>query len=374
MKIKVKILAFYLPQFHEIPENNNWWGKGFTEWVNVKKAQPLFEKHEQPRIPQGNHHYNLSDVEVMRWQAEIARKSGLYGFCFYHYWFSERPLLEKPLVNYLETPDIDFPYCFCWANESWTNGWAKAETSIIMEQKYGDESEWRRHFDFLLPFFKDERYIKEDNKPFVVIYRPYLCECMVEMLEFWESLAIEYGFSGLKIASQRFENPGGYQEIYDCFDYHIEYQPGLARNQMMGKKTFSQIVRARLHDFILGRFNKDLSFCQKAAGPIKVDYDSVWQNIISSVPGSEKAIAGAFVNWDNTPRHARRGSVFTGVTADKFRHYMNLQIKHIHEKYQNNYMFLFAWNEWGEGGYMEPDEINGNAFLEALRKAIDDTK
>lgn len=374
MKKEDKILAFYLPQFHEIAENNHWWGKGFTEWVNVKKAQRLFAGHEQPRIPRHKDYYDLSDVEVMRRQAKTAKKSGLHGFCFYHYWFSERPLLETPLINYLEAPDINFPYCFCWANESWTNGWAKAEASIIMKQKYGDEGEWKRHFEFLLPFFKDRRYIKEDNKPLVVIYRPYLCRCMIKMLKCWEELAVAQGFSGLKVASQRFENPEEDQAMYDYFDYHIEYQPGIARNQIKGKKNILQIAREWLHNIILDRFNKDISFCQKVTGPVKIDYDSVWQNIIESVPYSEKAIAGAFVNWDNTPRHGRRGSVFTGVTADKFRHYMSLQIKHMHETYQNNYIFLFAWNEWGEGGYMEPDEKNGNAFLEALRKAVDDTK
>ena len=148
-----KVIAYYLPQFHEIPENNEWWGKGFTEWNNVKAAKPLYNGHYQPRIPFEKKYYDLSDIENMYWQADIARQHGLYGFCFYHYWFSDKPLLEKPIINYLNHKDIDFPYCISWANESWTNGWAKPDSSIIMEQKYGREEEWKKHFGFLLPFF-----------------------------------------------------------------------------------------------------------------------------------------------------------------------------------------------------------------------------
>lgn len=369
--MKEKIIAYYLPQFHEIPENNEWWGKGFTEWVNVKNAVPLFEGHQQPKIPENQNYYDLSDIDAMRWQAKIAKESGLYGFCFYHYWFSEKPLLEKPLLNYLKASEIDFPYCFCWANESWTNGWAKAEASVIMEQKYGDKTEWKKHFDFLLPFFKDTRYIKEGNKPLLVIYRPYLCECMIDMLDYWNQLAVENGLDGIVLASQRFENPETNKETYDYFDYHIEYQPAMVRRNSAYPKTLSQTARGYIHDFILKHFNKDISFHQKVTGPVKVDYDEIWTKIINQHPKSDKAVAGAFVNWDNTPRHARRGSVFTGVTPEKFGHYMYLQIKHIQEMYKNNYLFVFAWNEWGEGGYLEPDEHWGDEYLNALKNAVD---
>ena len=143
-----KVIAFYLPQYHRIPENDRWWGEGFTEWVNVKKAVPLFEGHNQPRVPMNGNYYDLSDVENMRWQVMIAKEHGLYGSCFYHYWFYERPLLEKPILNYLNQVDIEFPYCICWANESWTNAWSEADNKVIMEQKYGDKREWKRHIHF----------------------------------------------------------------------------------------------------------------------------------------------------------------------------------------------------------------------------------
>ncbi|MDF2588867.1 MAG: hypothetical protein K0S41_2708 [Anaerocolumna sp.] len=364
-----KILAYYLPQFHEIPENNKWWGKGFTEWVNVKKAESLYEDHYQPRIPIENGYYDLSDVDVMRWQAGIAKENNVYGFCFYHYWFSDKPLLEKPLINWLNAPDIDLPYCFCWANESWTNGWAKAESTVIMEQKYGDKEEWRRHFDFLLPFFKDKRYIIEDGMPLIVIYRPYLCGCIIEMLDYWKELAKENGFIGLKIASQRFENVDNHKDVFNYLDYHIEYQPGHISSVNIEKISVIKKIKEDFHDFLLNKFNIDISFRQKKFGPMKRDYDDAWNKILNYDPVDPKAIAGAFVDWDNTPRYQRRGTVYVGGTPKKFESYLKRQIKHVETKYNNNYVFLFAWNEWGEGGYLEPDKKNGYAYLNAVKNA-----
>ena len=165
----MKIIAFYLPQFHEIPENNKWWGKGFTEWVNVKKARPLFENHNQPRVPLNKNYYNLLDEKTQKEQVKLANDYGLYGFCFYHYWFDGKLLLEKPVEKFLENKSLDTHFCICWANEHWTNAWANKEAKVLIEQKYGNKKEWKEHFDYLLNFFKDDRYIKENNKPLLVI-------------------------------------------------------------------------------------------------------------------------------------------------------------------------------------------------------------
>lgn len=365
-----KVIAFYLPQFHRIPENDRWWGEGFTEWVNVRKAEALFEGHYQPRVPLDDNYYDLSDVDVMRWQADIARKHGIYGFCFYHYWFYEKPLLERPIINYQKEASINFPYCICWANESWTNAWAQSDNKVIMEQKYGDEEEWKRHFDFLLPFLKDERYIKEDNCPLFIIYRPYLSDKTIEMFDFWKRLAVENGFSGLKIASQRFEDPEKYPDVFNYMDYHIEYQPDYDRCHIRKEKTGLSKIKSQIHNLLLEKMNVDLSFHKRVNGPEIFDYDEMWFQIINTPPVSEKAIAGGFVDWDNTPRHGLRGSCFKGVTPEKFEKYMRLQIAHMHKEYNNNYLFLFAWNEWGEGGYMEPDLKNGYAYLESLKRAL----
>lgn len=185
----MKIIAFYLPQFHEIPENNEWWGEGFTEWVNVKKAKPLFEGHNQPRVPLDDKYYDLLDDEVKIWQAKIAKENGIYGFCYYHYWFNGRKVLERPMEQMLRNNEVDIPFCVCWANEPWTKAWI-GRNEIILPQFYGEKKEWKEHFDYLLPFFQDKRYIKENGKPLMVIYRAEVITNLNEMLDYWSELAV----------------------------------------------------------------------------------------------------------------------------------------------------------------------------------------
>ena len=340
-----KIIAFYLPQFHQIPENDKWWGEGFTEWVNVKNAKPLFDGHYQPRVPLNNNYYDLSKPDILKWQASIARKYGIYGFCFYHYWFYEKPLLEKPLLNFLNDKTIDINFCFCWANESWTNAWSSSDRTVIMEQKYGDINEWKRHFDFMLPFFKDSRYIKEGNTPLLVIYRPYLYKNMIRLLDYWKELAIENGFDGLKIASQRFEEPEKEKDIFEYLDYHIEYQPDYDKCHLSREDTVFSRIKGSVKQYLLDRFNIDLHIYKKNRRPLIFSYDEMWQNIILSKPISDRAIAGAFVDWDNTPRHGNRGSCFKDASPERFGKYFAEQLNHVSEDYNNDYLFMFAWNE-----------------------------
>ena len=177
----MKIIAFYLPQFHNIPENDEWWGDGFTEWTNVKKAKPLYEGHMQPRVPLGGNYYNLLDDNVKIWQADLAKKYGVYGFCYYHYWFNGKMLLEKPMEQMLANKEVDIPFCICWANEPWTKAWVGDERKLLIAQEYGQEEEWKQHFMYLLPFFKDERYITKNGKPLFVFYRPDIVPCMKEI-------------------------------------------------------------------------------------------------------------------------------------------------------------------------------------------------
>ena len=177
----MKVIAFYLPQFHEIAENNEWWGEGFTEWVNVKNAKPLTKNHNQPHVPLNNNYYNLLNDDVKKWQIDLAKEYGIYGFCMYHYWFNGHLLLEKPVEQFLKNKELDFPFCLCWANENWTNVWAAEGNKILISQTYGDQEEWERHFEYFLPFFKDNRYIKEDGCPLLVIYKPDIMENMNEI-------------------------------------------------------------------------------------------------------------------------------------------------------------------------------------------------
>lgn len=378
----MKIIAFYLPQFHCIPENDNWWGKGFTEWVNVKKAQPLFDGHEQPKIPYGNNYYDLSDVSVMRWQAEIAKKNGLYGFCFYHYWFDGKMLLEKPVDNYLRANDINFPYCICWANENWTNQWVSDDHKTLISQTYGDKEVWREHFNYLLPFFKDKRYIKKDGKPIFVIYRPDIIPKIKKMLDYFDEMAVQSGLDGLCFICQRSDMlKNGLPADISMFDYSIEYQPSAAFHQMMLKEQKYKWLRAVKRNFLLfiekylgvstggmylSKINKD--------NVSLYDYDEVWEQILNSEPQSSKSIPGAFVNWDNTPRKGVRGSAVVGFTPDKFRNYLSRQIRITKERNNQDMIFMFAWNEWAEGGYLEPDAQNGFACLNAIKEALNENK
>ena len=221
----MKIIAFYLPQFHNIPENDEWWGDGFTEWTNVKKAKPLYEGHMQPRVPLGGNYYNLLDDNVKIWQADLAKKYGVYGFCYYHYWFNGKMLLEKPMEQMLANKEVDIPFCICWANEPWTKAWVGDERKLLIAQEYGQEEEWKQHFMYLLPFFKDERYITKNGKPLFVFYRPDIVPCMKEMIETWDKLAKENGLSGITFAFQSGDYDWNNSKEAKLFDYDIEFQP-----------------------------------------------------------------------------------------------------------------------------------------------------
>lgn len=372
----MKIIAWYLPQFHEIPENNKWWGKGFTDWVNVKKAKPLSEKHNQPRVPLNHNYYNLLEDSVKKWQTELAKEYGIYGFCMHHYWFDGKMLLEKPVEQYLNNKELDLPFCICWANEHWTNQWTSDSEKILIEQKYGGKKEWREHFLYLLPFFKDNRYICVDGKPFMVIYRPELIECLNDMLDYWQELAKENGLLGLTFAYQGTKWDFVKQKDDSRFSYDIEYQPILCWNRER-QKYFSVKIQDILPNWFLSAFAKPLNIIkgillrhenQKCSVR---DYDEVWQEVLSYQPVSEKSIPGAFVDWDNTPRKGNFGTYINNVTPEKFERYFEAQLERAKSVYHKDMMFVFSWNEWAEGGYLEPDTKNGYGYLEAIKRALE---
>ena len=199
----MKIIAFYLPQFHEIKENNEWWGEGFTEWRNVKTSVQTYKGQYMPRVPLNNNYYSLLDVETLKWQAKIAKEYGIYGFACYHYWFEEGMLLEKPAELMLRHPEVDMPFCFSWANHTWKRNWANKSDEILREQTYGDEKEWRRHFDYLLPFFRDDRYIKVEGKPMMILYNPLHVEEFPAMMECWQRWAKEAELPGIFFLHQQ---------------------------------------------------------------------------------------------------------------------------------------------------------------------------
>lgn len=374
----MKVIAFYLPQFHEIPENNEWWGKGFTEWTTLKKATPLFRDHYQPRIPLNENYYNLLDPQIMEWQCQIARNHGIYGFCFYHYWFDGHLLLQKPVEQYLDDKECDLPFCICWANEHWTRAWESKKNQVLIAQRYGGEKEWEEHFRYLEPFLKDSRYIRINGKSLIVIYRPELIDCLNDMLDCWKKLAREEGIGELSFAYQYVNYDLDKSKDDSRFDYAIEYQPVYASAYMGlesgGKK---KIVKEKIKLFFEKHLNIILDFNSVKRllkdGPQKVSYDETWKYILSHKPQSNKHLPGAFVDWDNTPRKGKNGTVFVGGNPEKFEGYFKLLINKARNEYKKDYIFIFAWNEWSEGGYLEPDKRYRYGYLESIRKALAET-
>ena len=218
-----KVIAFLLPQFHRIPENDAWWGEGFTEWTNVKKALPKFPGHRQPRVPLGNRYYDLMLPATQAWQAELARTHGISGFCYYHYWFNGKQLLEKPLAAVVKSGTPDFPFCVAWANEPWTRAWDGGDKHILMPQSYGEKHDWEAHFRYLEPMFHDPRYILFNGCPVILIYRSASIEPCAEMLLLWRRLAVESGLPGLHVVSML--TIFGRDVRAELFDAYVEFEP-----------------------------------------------------------------------------------------------------------------------------------------------------
>lgn len=366
----MKILAFYLPQYHAIPENDKWWGKGFTEWTNVKKAKPLFEGHNQPRVPLDNNYYNLLNTDTIKWQADLANKYGVYGFVFYHYWFNGHMLLEKPAELFRENSDINLKYCFSWANPSWSKTWVSRSSEILIKQEYGTKENWKEHFEYMLTFFKDERYIKINNRPLYIIYQASDIENLPDMLNYWNELSKENGFDGISFAYQNVESDKKDGMVRKYFDYDIEFQPAytLINQVSTGKKIIYNGLKS-IDNAFLKIFNRSLS--QYAMHNLrKHNYTELWDKILDRKPKDEKSVPGAFCDWDNTSRVGDRGRVMVGANPKKFEEYMVKLIRKAKREYNKDMIFVTAWNEWAEGSYLEPDKKNEYTYLEAIYNAL----
>ena len=359
----IKILAYHLPQFHEIPENNEWWGKGFTEWTNVKKAKPLFPGHKQPKVPYQDDYYDLSEPAVMVRQMEIAKKYGIYGFCFYHYWFGEgRVLLDKPLENILITPEADLPFCISWANENWVKTWhgSGGGNRLLIGQKYGDETEWTAHIEWLLRFFEDPRYIKKDNRPVLLIYNMSQIPHREQMLKVWNSKVKEAGFDGIWLVSMKKDD--GDRAKYRGVDATVSFEP--RRTRQATAKFKSEWCQYKLKNG--ERLSKIpiLKWFLYTA----FDYDKINQTILEREHGKNE-YRGVFTNYDETPRRKEWSLLFKGANPKKFQYYLEQNIKKSLAE-GNEYLFINAWNEWGEGACLEPDKHYGFAYLKAVKKAV----
>lgn len=346
-----KIIAMYLPQYHIIKENDQWWGKGFTEWTNVKRATPLFEGHLQPRIPQ--RYYDLSDPNEMLNQMKMARDYGVDGFAFYHYWFDGRLLLEKPvevLRNYESTP-ID--YCLCWANESWNRRWNNEEKEILIKQRYGGKKEWSEHYVYFSTFFKKKNYLKKNNCPIIIIYNKRVIPCIKEMYELWDDLAKKEGYNGL--------------HIIEVHRSKLLFEVPFYGNAVMRFEpfaTFHEMPFYTRESISKGHWSSSQKKIYKV-----IDYEKFCKLMIKQSGFSdENQYLGFFTGWDNSPRIGGRASLlFDNNTPDIFEKYFEVLFKNSICR-NNEYLFINAWNEWGEGTFLEPDKEYGYGYLESIKK------
>lgn len=358
----MKIIAFYLPQFHTFKENDEWWGKGFTEWTNTKKANKFFDNHNQPREPLNDFYYDLSTINPMKWQVELAKKYGVYGFCFYHYWFDdEHILMQKPIENYLNDKTIDFPYCISWANETWSRRWNGSDKDVLIEQTYGDRNSWEKHFYYLLPYFKDSRYIQYNDKPLFILYKPEIFNEYKDMFNLWNDLAIKNGLKGISFAVQG-AIWNNIKNIDDSsVDLRIMYEPGYTGCLDKKGKGLKIGISSRLLRLKTKKTKTNINF---------QSYDAYCENIIKRKVKSPKMVPGLFVDWDNTARKGKNSTVFLGSTPKKFEKYLIKLIEKTKKEYKKDFIFLNAWNEWAEGCYLEPDKKNGYKYLEAVENAL----
>ena len=357
----MKVLALYLPQFHRIPENDKWWGEGYTEWSAVKEAKPIYKGHIQPKIPLDKNYYDLSDQSgsVWKWQTNLAKRYGIYGFCIYHYWFEGKMLLEKPMEILLAHPEIDIKYCICWANHSWTRTWYGLESEVLMNQTYGQRPVWEKHFEYLLKFFKDSRYIKIDDKPVIHLFHTAEIEKLLEMRKCWENLAIDAGFKGIYIVSC---NSGGdLDEREELFDAYYNMEPSYTLKHKMNKVSHIAYLG---RTFFVSKINQ---FFKREYLERKVNILTIYKDSVKPDKMKKKVYLGTVPVWDNTPRRSYKGLVYTNSSKNNFlRHLQKLNSL----TSDSEFIYVNAWNEWGEGAYLEPDVENGYSFLEAIYEVV----
>ncbi len=346
----IKPLALYLPQYHAIPENDKWWGRGFTEWTNVKKARPLFPGHYQPHVPHPDiGYYDLSDVDVMRKQADMAKRHGLYGFCFYYYHFAKgKRLLETPINNWLKAVDIDFPFCFAWANENWTRTWDGGNKDVIMPQDY-DAENMLNMIREMLPAFRDKRYIKINGRPVLFVYRAEIIPRIKATVLRWRDELKKNGFPDLYLVSmQNFKSKNPYEM---GFDAAAEFAPQKTKLfYKNNQKVFPTEFEKYNIDFVgMNDVVKGMSYRKRTGYP---------------------RIKCICPSWDNSPRKKDNNSrIVTGISTGAFKKFMKSAIKETiaYGLAADGLLLINAWNEWGEGAHLEPDEKWGYAWLDVIK-------
>jgi len=363
MSVDTRLIALYLPQYHPIPENNEWWGRGFTEWTNVTKAVPLFPGHQQPNLPSDLGFYDLRVPEVRLEQAALARKYGIEGFCYYHYWFNGRRIIERPFNEVLSSGTPDFPFCLCWANETWSGIWHGNPKKILIEQTYPGLEDHIAHFQTLLPAFRDPRYITADDKPLFLVYRPMSIPNVKEVMDLWRKMAVKAGLKGLfLVASSPSEDWNPHQFGFDACIY--SRMPSLRK-----WITWHNPIQRIRQDY------------EKWRGyPTIHKYEDAIKSLLRNKPAVSEEYPIVVPNWDNTPRSGKNGLVLAGSTPELFRKHLRKAVAQANELPQGRkFVFIKSWNEWAEGNYLEPDRKFGMQYLEVVldevsRKCVSEVK
>ena len=356
MNKRAKVIAFHLPQFHPTPENDEWWGKGFTEWTNVAKAKPLFPGHYQPHIPADLGFYDLRLPEARHAQAELAKEYGIEGFCYYHYWFGDgRRILERPVDEILSSGEPNFPFCLCWANHSWSSSSWQGTNTTFIEQIYPGWDDYAAHFEWLIKAFNDNRYLKIDGKPIFVIYEPDDIPEVHKVMNFWRDCAVKAGLPGLYLigVSHRNENWDPRERGLDA----SVMQALPARNGRIPRRYLATKLKLALKG---NKHKLTIWDYEDILGILLRDNVVDWPDYPLVLP-----------NWDNTPRTGMRGLVFHNASPELFRRHLHQAIERVADrKPEEAIVFLKAWNEWAEGNYVEPDQKWGRAWLEVIRDEV----
>jgi hypothetical protein len=367
---EIKYLAYYLPQFHPIPENDIWWGKGFTEWTNVKKAKPLFKWHHQPIAPGQLGYYDLlQQPDIQETQSKLAKEHGIGGFIYYQYWFGDKMLLEKPAEAMLKNKKVDIPFCFCWANETWKGIWHGLDNpNVLIEQTYIGIEGYTAYFNYLLPFFKDSRYIKVDNKPMFHVYKLDDIQDVDIFLDTFNELAIKNGFSGIylvaTIASDKLVN---HKLVYAKVGVDVFMKMRYGLEFLFSEKSYFGKIERKLKRTVrkLFKSTKDIDSRQK---PLIFDYNKGSAKMNIKFP-DKKYMPCVFPNWDNTARSGNKAMIFKNATPQTWKIHLENTINEMNKNPHNPpFLVIKSWNEWAEGNYLEPDEKYGLKWLEAVKE------
>ena len=368
-----RTLAFYLPQFHPIPENDAWWGPGFTEWTNVAKARPLFRGHVQPQLPADLGFYDLRVPDVRERQATLARDAGIEGFCYWHYWFGNgRRLIERPFDEVLASGRPDFPFCLAWANQSWTGIWHGSPGTTLMRQEYPGPDDEAAHYRWASRAFHDPRYVRVNGKPVFVVFAPHDMPSTTDFVRHWRDLAEQDGLPGIHfiaISNIYVRGVDRYRDqVLDPFDAVTLLTPH-DYLETHGRMTRGR-WRRRVRELNLGR-RLNPRKPPALARPTRIDYADVVERAFDDLPRDPRFLPSVLPNWDNTPRSRTRGVVFEGATPALFRRYLEKAVALVADRpREQGLVFIKAWNEWAEGNYVEPDARHGHAYLDAMRAVL----